>query len=85
MRWAKERAFLAKDKNAVPLPIELIDLEEQILAFGFNLALEFNAFGFGVIKTINYAVLKDFALEYELDALEILSLYKEMIAEMEAI
>lgn len=67
----------------MPLPIELEDLEEQLLAFGFNLALEFNIGGFVLIKSINYAILKDFALKYQLDALEILSLYKEMIAEME--
>lgn len=67
----------------MPLPIELIDLEEQIIAYGFNLALEFNIGGFSVIKTINYAIVKDFATKYELDSLELLSLYKEMIAEME--
>ncbi|WP_334095603.1 hypothetical protein [Helicobacter typhlonius] len=67
----------------MPLPIELEDLEEQLLAFGFNLALEFNIGGFELIKSINYAILKDFSLKYQLDALEILSLYKEMIAEME--
>lgn len=69
----------------MPLPIELEDLEEQLLAFGFNLALEFNIGGFSVIKTINYTIVKDFANKYELDALEILSLYKEMIVEMETI
>lgn len=84
MRWARERAFLAKNPKSVPLPYVLEDEEEEILALGFNLSLEFSA-GFGaVIKNVNYAIVKDFCAEYDLDKLAVLGLYKKMVAEMDS-
>lgn len=83
MRWAKERAFLAQNPKSVPLPFVLEDEEEELLALGFNLCLEFSA-GFGaVLKSVNYAIVKDFCKQYELEALAVLGLYKMMISEME--
>ena len=75
---------MAKDKNSVPLPLELEDEEEIVLGYGFNLSLEFSA-GFGaILRSVNYAILKDFCALYELEPLAVLALYKQMIAEMEA-
>ena len=55
-----------------------------MLGYGFNLALEFSA-GFGaILRSVNYAILKDFCALYELEPLAVLALYKQMIAEMEA-
>ncbi len=67
----------------MPLPYVLEDDEEEILALGFNLALEFSAGLAAVIKNVNYAIVKDFCAEYDLDKLAVLGLYKQMVAEME--
>lgn len=68
----------------MPLPI-VLDTEEQLLALGFNLCLEFSVGGMSVFRHINYAILKDFCIYYGFDSLELLGLYKEMIVEMEEI
>lgn len=75
---------MAKEPNAVPLPIVLKDDEEVLLAYGFNLALEFRAGFSAVLKSVNYAVVKDFCQRYELESLDVLALYKQMCAEMES-
>ena len=83
MHWAKERAFLAQNPKSVPLPFVLEDEEEELLALGFNLSLVFSA-GFGVVlKSVDYAIVKDFCKEQGFDSLLVLALYKQMIAEME--
>lgn len=74
---------MAKDKNSVPLPFVLEDEEEELLALGFNLALEVSASFGGVLKSVNYAIVKDFCAEYEFETLAVLGLYKQMIVEME--
>lgn len=74
---------MAKDKNSVPLPFVLEDEEEELLAVGFNLSLEFSVGFSAVLKSVNYAILKDFCQRYEFDSLEVLALYKQLISEIE--
>lgn len=64
----------------MPLPIELEDLEEIIIAVGFNLALEFKIGGFSVFECIDYMIVKDYCKKEGLDSILILSLYKEMLS-----
>ncbi len=74
---------MAKNPKSVPLPLELEDEEELLLGYGFNLCLEFQAGFSAVLKSVNYAIIKDFCERYELDSLAVLALFKTMIAEME--
>ena len=66
------------------MPFELEDEEEELLALGFNLSLEFSVGFSAVLKSVNYAIVKDFCEQYELEPLAVLGLYKMMISEMEA-
>ena len=66
----------------MPLPFELEDEEELLLGYGFNLSLEFQAGFSAMLKSVNYAIVKDFCERYEFDNLAVLALYKQMVAEM---
>lgn len=63
----------------MPLPIVLEDNEEIIIAFGFNLSLEFQVSAFSVIECVNYMIVKDYCKKEGLDSLLVLELYKEML------
>ena len=57
--------MLAKG-GIVPLPIELEDSEEILIAIGFNLALDFKVGSFSIIECIEYAILKDYCKKHGL-------------------
>lgn len=63
----------------MPLPIELEDSEEIILALGFNLSLEFQVGAFGVIECVNYLIVKDYCRKEGLDSILVLEVYKQML------
>ena len=63
----------------VPLPCELEDSEEILIAVGFNLALDFKVGSFSIIECIDYAILKDYCKKHGLDSIEVLSVCKEML------
>lgn len=64
----------------MPLPIVLEDMEEIIIALGFNLSLEFQVGAFSVIECVNYLIVKDYCKREGLDSILILELYKEMLS-----
>ncbi|HCD73084.1 MAG TPA: hypothetical protein DEQ48_02490 [Helicobacter sp.] len=63
----------------MPLPIELEDSEEIILALGFNLSLEFQVGAFSVIECVNYHIVKDYCKKEGLDSILVLEVYKQML------
>ncbi|STQ86212.1 hypothetical protein LS73_000170 [Helicobacter muridarum] len=64
----------------MPLPIELDDSEEILIAYCFNLALDFKIGAASVIECVDYAVIRDYCKKHRLDSIEVLSICKEMIA-----
>ena len=50
----------------MPLPCELEDSEETLIAVGFNLALDFRVSSFSIIECIDYAILKDYCKKHGL-------------------
>ncbi|PAF49615.1 hypothetical protein BKH41_02830 [Helicobacter sp. 12S02232-10] len=83
--WAKEQAYLSKDKNSVPLAHELEDLEEILIASCFVLSQKMNGGGMSLWSEIDYLIVKDFSKKYDLDSIEVYGVLKEMNAEMERI